>query len=140
MGSLIGKRAFETALTYFKGGPERPDPPTPIFTMSLQNSGGSGPNGTAETAEPEPEAAPAPRPRYRDPRINSRYALLRVLDTSRDLEVRLSAARGLIAGADISLYPVLRERLEEIRIEARELGKKELSGQAAALLRMIELP
>ena len=138
MGSLIGKKAFAEALTYFDGGTGRPDPPEGIFGISMERFGGPPLPDTAET--PESATAPSPRPSYRDPHINSRHALLRALNTSRNLEVRLTAARGLVSLADVSLHRLLRERLEEIRLEARQIGRRDLVGQATALLRMIKLP
>ncbi len=94
-----------------------------------------------DTAEaPGSTTAPSPRPSYLDPHVNSRHALLRALDTSRNLEVRLTAARGLVSAADVSLHGLLRERLEEILHEARQIGRRDLVGQATALLRIIKLP
>ena len=138
MGSLIGKKAFAEALTYFDGGTGRPDPPEGVFGISMERSGGPRLPDTVQA--PESVTAPSPRPSYRDPRVNSRHALLRALDTSRNLEVRLIAARGLVSQADVSLHGLLRERLEEIRHEARQIGRRDLVGQATALLRIIRLP
>jgi hypothetical protein len=68
----------------------------------------------------------------------SRDALLTVLSGGYALETRLEVARSLVSRVDMAFESLLAAHLEDIRSEARDLGREDLAREAEQLLKRIE--
>ena len=147
MGSLIGKKAWLEAQKYFNPG--RVDIcHRSRRTIAVANEAAAAHLRHGDTMGACPEAGVAGSSAPGAPgstghayaRRVSRDALLRVLETSADLEMQLTAARGLVGRGDLSLNGALEDHLRLIRAEADALGRKDLARQARRLLSRIGRP
>ncbi len=71
-------------------------------------------------------------------RTVSREALLTALGGGYEPEVRLQIVRGLLGRVDVAYNSLLAKYLEDIRLEAQEIGNKKLAKEAIRLLKNLD--